>query len=323
MGIKKIFKTITGIQGYQDRKEAKLTMEHADELYKSASDTTEEKRQELNVIIEEFGRIRLESLKDTVKMFMFYLKDMKQKSKSGEYDFLEQVDIKHEQIKELESLEMSASQILKGTAAMTAVGAAALTGVPTAITAAVTSFAAASTGTAISSLSGVAASNAVLAWLGGGTLAAGGGGVAAGAALLSTITYTATGGLAILVGGLIASAHYSKKLTEAKEYEKKVEIAVGEMEKSWIVMDGIKERIAELREITESLTKRATTQLKYLAPLIPDFETNDQYQLEAFQKCGLLVKSIGELSKTPVFDENGDLSDESIVVAKRVKALLN
>ena len=59
--------------------------------------------------------------------------------------------------------------------------------------------AAASTGTAIGSLSGAAATNAALAWLGGGTLAAGGGGVAAGAAIVSVIS---TGGAVVAVAGI-------------------------------------------------------------------------------------------------------------------------
>lgn len=48
-------------------------------------------------------------------------------------------------------------------------------------------FGTASTGTAISTLSGAAAVNAALAWLGGGTLAMGGLGVAGGAGLLATV----------------------------------------------------------------------------------------------------------------------------------------
>ena len=46
---------------------------------------------------------------------------------------------------------------------------------------------AASTGTLISTLSGAAASNATLAWLGGGSLAAGGGGIAAGTMVLEVL----------------------------------------------------------------------------------------------------------------------------------------
>ena len=48
----------------------------------------------------------------------------------------------------------------------------------------VSAFATASTGSAIAGLSGAAATNATLAWLGGGAIAAGGGGMAAGAVVL-------------------------------------------------------------------------------------------------------------------------------------------
>ena len=56
---------------------------------------------------------------------------------------------------------------------------------PTAAMWVATTFGTASTGTAISALSGAAASNAAIAWLGGGALATGGGGMAAGQALLA------------------------------------------------------------------------------------------------------------------------------------------
>ncbi|MBK9248794.1 MAG: hypothetical protein IPM69_11920 [Ignavibacteria bacterium] len=218
---------------------------------------------------------------------------------------------------------MSASQILKSTLATGAIGAAALTGVPTLVTGAVTALATASTGTAISTLSGAAATNAVLAWLGGGTVAAGYGGMAVGATVLTAATWTVTGGLAVLTAGLIASAHYSKKLTEAKEYEKNVDIKIGEMEKSWIVMDGIKKSIDELKGVTQELTERSIKELKYLTPLIPDFDLTDIYYKEVFQKNGLIVKSIGELAKTALFNEDGNLSESSGLITGKIRSLLN
>lgn len=66
-----------------------------------------------------------------------------------------------------------------------ATGAAVASVAPTAAMWIATTFGTASTGTAISSLSGAAATNAALAWLGGGTLAAGGGGMTAGTAFLA------------------------------------------------------------------------------------------------------------------------------------------
>lgn len=73
-------------------------------------------------------------------------------------------------------------------------------------------FGAASTGTAISSLSGVAATNATLAWFGGGSLAAGGYGIAGGTLVLGGLV----AGPAILVGGFVLSAAAEKKLANAR-----------------------------------------------------------------------------------------------------------
>ena len=76
---------------------------------------------------------------------------------------------------------------------------------PTAAMGIATTFGVASTGTAISALSGAAATNAALAWLGGGALAIGGGGMAAGNALLALagpLGWTIAG-IAIVGSGLL------------------------------------------------------------------------------------------------------------------------
>ncbi len=76
---------------------------------------------------------------------------------------------------------------------------------PTAAMGIATTFGVASTGTAISALSGAAATNAALAWLGGGALAAGGGGMAAGNAFLALAGPVgwAIAGVSIVASGLM------------------------------------------------------------------------------------------------------------------------
>jgi len=73
-----------------------------------------------------------------------------------------------------------------------------------------TTWGTAGTGTAISSLSGAAASNAAMAWLGGGTVASGGGGMAAGAAVL-------TGGAAIAIASVAVIGYYGYKMYDQHE----------------------------------------------------------------------------------------------------------
>lgn len=73
----------------------------------------------------------------------------------------------------------------------------------------VAAFGTCSTGTAISSLSGAAATNATLAWLGGGATSAGGGGVAAGSIVLGGIVVVAA--IAVTCAVTWAFVVYDKK----------------------------------------------------------------------------------------------------------------
>ena len=79
----------------------------------------------------------------------------------------------------------------------------------------------ASTGTAISGLSGAAATNATLAWLGGGSLASGGLGMAGGMAVMGGLV----AGPLLAIGGSIFASKAAEKKEEAYENWKKVEAA--------------------------------------------------------------------------------------------------
>ena len=99
-----------------------------------------------------------------------------------------QIELAEEGAPEIDEVVVAAAGRLTGSV-MDLVGATAVAGAASATAygatvTAVGALATASTGTAISSLSGAAATNATLAWLGGGSLAAGGGGVAVGTAVL-------------------------------------------------------------------------------------------------------------------------------------------
>ena len=115
--------------------------------------------------------------------------------------------------KELEQASIGAGILMGGLggAAFGTAGGFAASG---ATTAAVMAFGTASTGTAISALNGVAATNATLAALGGGSLAAGGGGMALGSAILGGASL----GIGLLVGGIIfklVGSNISDKADEA------------------------------------------------------------------------------------------------------------
>lgn len=107
-----------------------------------------------------------------------------------------------------------------GAGAGLAAGASVAFMAPTAAMWVATTFGTASTGTAISALSGAAATNAALAWLGGGTLATGGGGMVAGQAFFAMsgpIGWTIAG--ATLLSSILIFTSKKTKLNKQKNEE--------------------------------------------------------------------------------------------------------
>lgn len=318
-----IGEAVTGVQGLRDRVEAKHVLGICHEYYDAAEAITEQRRRHLNFQITDFGIYRLRSLHSTVGRFLGYLDQLHQRNARKEYEILDGLSIDTQTLDEMKSVDMTASKVLETTGVATVAGVAAVFGTPALVTGAVSSFAAASTGTAISSLSGVAATNATMAWLGGGSLAVGGGGMAAGAAALTAITAGATTVVAVLSAGTIVSVHYGKKLSEAKQYEKDVGVLVAGLEKAWTVMDGIAQRVVELRDVTEELKWRTSNQLDELEQLIPEFDFNDSHCVTVFNTCGRLIKTVAELAQTPLFDQDGNLSADSLMISAKIRTILN
>lgn len=83
----------------------------------------------------------------------------------------------------------------------------------------------ASTGAAISGLSGVAASNAALAWLGGGALAAGGAGMAGGSIVLALLAMVPAVGLA---------SWWTRR--QAKQFEQKTQTVISETQRCEVAL---------------------------------------------------------------------------------------
>lgn len=102
----------------------------------------------------------------------------------------------------------------------------------------------ASTGTAIAGLSGIAATNATLAWFGGGALAAGGAGM--------------SGGM-MMLGGIIAApmVYFAAKSSHAKAEKTDAECKkiLAEREKLSQALPMLQQQLVEIREITGVVTR--------------------------------------------------------------------
>lgn len=161
----------------------------AREINNEANDIIDDAKRKVNAqrdltqsALEKLGKLKLQVLDNEVKDFLHYFRMIKNaRLESSIHEGT--LSGSNETLQDLTRLESFAASLATGSAAGLAGGAL------TAFAAygATMTLATASTGTAIGALSGVAATNATLAWLGGGTLAAGGFGMAGGAALLGAL----------------------------------------------------------------------------------------------------------------------------------------
>lgn len=168
----------------------------------------------------------------------------------------------------------------------------------------------AGTGAAISSLSGAAATNATLAWLGGGTLAAGGGGVAAGGAVLGVITIVPM----LLIGGMTVGIVGAKSKTKSRDYLAKVDVEIERIGLSTELLRASERRMDELRAVLSEVATRTVAALDALEALDFSPETHASEFLRALQ----LVTAVKEILNTPILDpESGELTEASAAILRK------
>lgn len=320
---KKMGKLASGMTAYEQRKAANEKKAKADQIVEDTKKKIEQIRFLANNRLETFGRSRCEMLKTTIGRFIRIVNSLKNSIKAKEYDLSLSLNIKENDFKELETVEMNGSNILATAASGGSVAAAALAGVPAAVNASVAALCSASTGTAISQLSGAAARQATLAWLGGGSVAAGGGGVAAGTVVLGAITWTVTGVMALASAGAVAGKIYSRKHTEAENYLAEIQKWEAKSLAAIEVMKGIVMRSDELLSVTSRLEGRIIPVLDELESLVPEFDAQNQAHAKVFQRAAIFVKSMSELAQTPLLDTDGNLNEQSILVAQKTQKILN
>lgn len=140
--------------------------------------------------------------------------------------------------------------------------------------AAVSVFGVAGTGTAIGSLSGVAATNATLAWLGGGSLATGGAGVAGGMVVLGGIALAP-----IAIFGMFMGASKGKqKLEKAKEFEAEVDLLVERIETLILELRLIEKASNTFTKVVVGIDKICQVLNDKLDPIIERLESRTFFQ---------------------------------------------
>ncbi|MGB6296104.1 MAG: hypothetical protein WBF90_07940 [Rivularia sp. (in: cyanobacteria)] len=300
-----------GISGKADMDEAKAIGENAQRDYDDAVYYLNSQREKTNQLFQDFDELKIDIMMRTIRRFVDFIERNSGKANQSQKNFLERLDgISFNQIEEYKTSAMQAEQFFHGGIKAINLGAAGYGGAMSIAS----SVGVASTGTAISGLSGAAATNATLAWLGGGSLATGGGGMALGSVVLGGITI----GPALMIGGFVFAGEQEKALTKAREYQAKVNKATAEIDGVSDFLEQVKQRIYELGYLLKSLNERAIYGLNELES-ITNFDTNRD--AAKFQQVALLVKAISEIIKTPVLDSEGWINPTTGAITARYRSL--
>src|SRR5690606_5325945 len=146
--------------------------------------------------------------------------------------------------------------------------------------------ASAGTGTAIGSLSGVAATNATLAWLGGGTLASGGLGVAGGTMVLGTLD----AGPAHLFLGTVWGSEANNRLNAAKSNLELAKEFKAQADSTWTKLKGIEDMATLVSDTMSTLRSKCRRHVKLLQVIIN--ETGNDYREYSREQKESVVKTV-------------------------------
>ena len=253
-----------------------------------------------------YGEFQIQVHRETVGRFADWLERNEHLVKRLNFKKVDGVRIRVPNIPKyvasVENVTTGVIGLVNGVGAGVAAQAGALWGVST--------FASASTGTAISSLSGVAAQNATLAWFGGGSLAAGGGGVAAGGAVLTLVTIVPI----LLIGGMTVGVVGARAKTKARKFAATVDIEIERIGLARDLLSVAERRIEELHGLLGRMTERATRALALLDAL----EFDPQLHASEFLRALQLVTGVKEVLNTPVLDpKSGELTEASIEILRK------
>ena len=292
----------------------------ANEGVDNARKRLEQQRGAVAQSLEKLGEEKLQILAGTVTSFASAFEKIKNIdfTSSVGLEELEKLHIDQKDFEELKELGNFAIQVAGGVTAGAAGGAL------TAIGAygAAQTFAAASTGTAIASLSGAAATNATLAFFGGGSLAAGGLGMAGGMMVLGGLV----AGPALLVMGLITGAKSQEKLDQALINKAQAEEIMEALHVASDQCSAIRRRAY----LFYSLLAHLDT---YLLPLVwqmediiakegTDYRTYSPESKKVIMAAASNAGSVKAVLDVPILTDDGSLTEQSGEIVDKIGKLL-
>lgn len=307
-----------GIKAGVDQKDASDTNKSAERRADNAKEQAEKSRDNCSKAIDDLGKQKVVILDESIKRFISEFEKINhvEISKSAGLNELQKLVLDKKTFSDLKELQGMATSLAGGVVSGTMAGALTAFGAYGAVGALAT----ASTGTAIASLSGAAATNATLAFFGGGSLAAGGLGMAGGTAVLGGLV----AGPALAVLGFVAGAKASKNLEMAKANLAKAKEFEEEMRTVADLCNGIRRRSAmfnrfliRLQTVFDPLVFEMTQIIEKTGNDYRNYSENEKKCIASAMSMAGAIKAVLD---TPILDEDGNLTQDSGLVIENVKS---
>ncbi len=294
-----------GVSGAIDHNDAKKIGKNAEDIFNAANERLESQRESTNNVLEDYGQRKLRAFNGVILDFIKTYEKIKniELSQSPEVDKLTSGDFSNQTLAGLRQDYQALKDAGLGLGAGLSGGAALAFGAYNGTMLLAT----ASTGTAISSLGGVAATNATLAWLGGGSLAAGGYGMAGGAMVLGGIV----AGPALAIFGHIVGNKGEAALNKAKSNLEEANTISDESD----LMVAKLEAIEKVTSQANSVFSKVSTKLRMsvgeinsvLAQEGVDFRSYSDEAKSAVFGSVKFAQLLKAMIDTPILDEEGNL----------------
>lgn len=302
--------------GYGAKKgyDAKCDFDNAEEInekakrkYDKATAKLKKTRSKAQDSMENLGKLKFEIYEKSLIVFVecfSQIKNINFQDKKLQKSNLPQLS--RDELGEIKQIALEMKEVVSGGVA--SLGAGGLAGL--AAYGGVGTLATASTGTAIAGLSGAAATNATLAWLGGGSLATGGFGMAGGAMVLGGIV----AGPVLAVGGLMLASKAEAAKEDAYSNLSKAKLAAEEMKTARVTTKGIRKRFDEIKSILYKLNTRFIPLLDSLVVLVDnnkDYNSYSEAEKKGVHMTASLAVTLKNIMEAPVLTEDGSLTSES------------
>lgn len=305
-----------GYDGVQDSNRATEYYDEGKSTYKRADANLKTKRDNAQEAFRDLGRLQVHILETSVKRFEEVLDRLNLKKEVSIGSVLDNSSL--EKLKKVRQELMNISTAVGGLLA--AGGSGALAGFGAFGGAGL--LATASTGTAISSLSGVAATNATLAWFGGGSLAAGGLGMAGGTMVLGGMVAAPI----IAVAGAVFAASAEKKKYDAMAFRDSINEVAESMRAEGSVWDEIlnasREKIRSLKNTNANFEDNILA-VEYLAVEYLENSGDKERLVKAVDVMKDSADTIKTIINKPIMSDNDSNTKRIMSLQNKHKDLMS